>query len=40
MYPKLKAWRNAANLKKSEMSKKYWQTIGSDNWAFVTQARG
>lgn len=42
MYPKLKAWAQRRHPKKSGkwVSSKYWQTIGSDNWAFATSQEG
>ncbi len=42
MYPKLKAWAQRRHPKKSGkwVSSKYWQTIGSDNWAFATRQEG
>jgi RNA-directed DNA polymerase len=42
MYPKLKAWAQHRHPKKSGgwVSKKYWQTIGGDNWVFATRHEG
>jgi len=42
MYPKLKAWSKRRHPRKSGewVSKKYWQTIGGDNWAFATRQEG
>ena len=42
MYPKLKAWAQHRQQKKSGgwVSKKYWQTIGGDNWVFATRQEG
>ncbi len=42
MYPKLKAWAQRRHPKKSGkwVSKKYWQTIGGDNWVFATRQEG
>ncbi|MHC5827442.1 MAG: HNH endonuclease, partial [Nostoc sp.] len=42
MYPKLKAWAQHRHPKKSGgwVSKKYWQTIGGDNWVFATRQEG
>ena len=42
MYPKLKAWAERRHPNKSGkwVSKKYWQTIGGDNWAFATRQEG
>lgn len=42
MYPKLKAWAQRRHPDKSGkwVSKKYWQTIGGDNWAFATRLEG
>ncbi|WP_442944239.1 group II intron reverse transcriptase/maturase [Nostoc sp.] len=42
MYPKLKAWAKHRHPKKSGgwVSKKYWQTIGGDNWVFATRYEG
>ncbi|WP_335087774.1 group II intron reverse transcriptase/maturase [Nostoc sp.] len=42
MYPKLKAWAKRRHPNKSGewVSKKYWQTIGGDNWAFATKQEG
>ncbi len=42
MYPKLKAWAQHRHPKKSGgwVTKKYWQTIGGDNWVFATRQEG
>ena len=42
MYPKLKAWAERRHPNKSGgwVAKKYWQTIGGDNWAFATRQEG
>ncbi|MEA5628370.1 group II intron reverse transcriptase/maturase [Nostoc sp. UHCC 0251] len=42
MYPKLKAWAKRRHPNKSWkwMSKKYWQTVGGDNWVFATKQEG
>ncbi len=42
MYQKLKAWaeRRHPNKSKGEVAKKYWQTIGGNNWAFATRQEG
>lgn len=42
MYQKLKAWAERRHPKKSKgwVAKKYWQTIGGDNWAFATRQEG
>ncbi|MEH2055617.1 MAG: group II intron maturase-specific domain-containing protein [Nostoc sp.] len=42
MYPKLKAWAKRRHPNKSGewVSKKYWQTIGGDNWVFATKQEG
>ncbi|WDD30681.1 group II intron reverse transcriptase/maturase [Nostoc sp. UHCC 0926] len=42
IYPKLKAWAQRRHPNKSGVwvSNKYWQTIGGDNWAFVTRQKG
>ena len=42
MYPKLKAWAKRRHPKKSGkwVAKKYWQTIGGDNWVFATRQEG
>jgi RNA-directed DNA polymerase len=42
MYPKLKAWaqRRHPNKSRGWVSKKYWQTINGDNWAFATRQEG
>jgi len=42
MYPKLKAWAQRRHPRKSGkwMSKKYWRTIGGDNWVFSTPQEG
>ena len=42
IYPKLKAWAQHRHPKKSGgwVSKKYWQTIGDDNWVFATKQEG
>lgn len=42
MYPKLKAWGKRRHPKKSGewVSKKYWHSIGGDNWAFATSPEG
>ncbi|WP_375510054.1 group II intron reverse transcriptase/maturase [uncultured Nostoc sp.] len=42
MYSKLKAWAQHRHPKKSRgwVSKKYWQTIGDDNWVFATRQEG
>ncbi|BAZ21453.1 RNA-directed DNA polymerase [Kalymmatonema gypsitolerans NIES-4073] len=42
MYPKLKAWAKRRHPKKSGewVSKKYWHTIGGDNWVFSTSPEG
>lgn len=42
MYLKLKAWAKHRHPKKSGgwVSKKYWQTIGGDNWVFATRHEG
>jgi RNA-directed DNA polymerase len=42
MYLKLKAWAQHRHPKKSRgwVSKKYWQTIGNDNWVFATRQEG
>lgn len=39
MYPKLKSWakRRHPNKSKKWVAKKYWQTIGGDNWVFATK---
>ena len=41
-YLKLKAWAQHRHPKKSGgwVSKKYWQTIGDDNWVFATRQEG
>ncbi|MDB9370394.1 group II intron reverse transcriptase/maturase [Nodularia spumigena CS-586/05] len=42
MYSKLRAWAKHRHPKKSGgwVSKKYWQTIGDDNWVFATRHEG
>ncbi|MEH2228292.1 MAG: group II intron reverse transcriptase/maturase [Nostoc sp.] len=42
MYLKLKAWAKHRHPKKSGgwVSKKYWQTIGGNNWVFATRHEG
>jgi len=42
MYPKLRAWAKHRHPKKSGrwVSKKYWQTIGGNNWVFATKHEG
>lgn len=42
MYPKLKAWANHRHPNQSAewVSKKYWQSIGGDNWVFATNQKG
>ena len=42
MYLKLKAWAQHRHPKKNGawVSKKYWQTIGDDNWVFATRHEG
>jgi len=42
MYLKLRAWAKHRHPKKSGrwVSKKYWQTIGGDNWVFATSHEG
>lgn len=42
MYQKLKAWaeRRHSNMSKGEVTNKYWQTIGGNNWAFATRQEG
>ncbi|MEH2162593.1 MAG: hypothetical protein V7K38_16490 [Nostoc sp.] len=42
MYLKLKAWVKHCHPKKSGgwVSKKYWKTIGGDNWVFATRHVG
>ncbi|MEH1997804.1 MAG: group II intron reverse transcriptase/maturase [Nostoc sp.] len=42
IYLKLKAWAQHRHPKKSRgwVSKKYWQTIGDDNWVFATSQEG
>jgi RNA-directed DNA polymerase len=39
MYQKLRAWAKRRHRNKTEkwVSKKYWHTIGSNNWAFATK---
>jgi RNA-directed DNA polymerase len=41
-YPKLKRWAKRRHPKKTWewVSKKYWQTIGGDNWTFATPRKG
>ena len=41
-YQKLKRWAKRRHPKKTRewVSKKYWQTIGGDNWAFATKQEG
>ncbi|MBP5977915.1 group II intron reverse transcriptase/maturase [Brasilonema sp. CT11] len=42
MYPKLKAWAQRRHPNKSGewVAKKYWRTIGGDNWVFATPNKG
>jgi RNA-directed DNA polymerase len=42
MYPKLKAWAQRRHSRKTGewVSKKYWHTIGGDNWVFSTPQEG
>ena len=42
MYPKLKAWAQRRHPRKTGVwvSKKYWHTIGGDNWVFATRQKG
>ncbi|MEH2041446.1 group II intron reverse transcriptase/maturase [Nostoc sp.] len=42
LYLKLKAWAQHRHPKKTGgwVSKKYWQTIGGNNWAFATRQEG
>jgi RNA-directed DNA polymerase len=42
MYQKLRAWAKRRHPKKSGewVSKKYWQSIGGDNWVFATRSEG
>lgn len=42
MYKKLKAWGERRHPNKSNgwVSKKYWQTIGGNNWVFATKQEG
>ncbi|MBD2235321.1 group II intron reverse transcriptase/maturase [Aulosira sp. FACHB-113] len=42
MYPKLKAWAQHRHPNKTGkwVSKKYWHTIGGDNWVFSTPQEG
>jgi len=42
MYQKLRAWANRRHPKKKKkwIVKKYWQTIGGDNWVFATGEEG
>ncbi|MUG95258.1 restriction endonuclease [Scytonema sp. UIC 10036] len=42
MYPKLKAWAQRRHPNKSGkwVAKKYWQTIGGNNWVFATPNKG
>lgn len=42
VYPKLKAWAQRRHPNKSGewVSKKYWRTIGGDNWVFATPNDG
>ena len=42
MYPKLKRWaeRRHPNKSGSWVTKKYWQTIGGNNWKFATRQEG
>ncbi len=42
MYLKLKSWaeRRHPNKSGSWVAKKYWQTIGGNNWAFATRQKG
>jgi RNA-directed DNA polymerase len=41
-YQKLKAWAKRRHPKKSRewVSKRYWQSIGGDNWVFATKKEG
>ncbi|MEI2579561.1 group II intron maturase-specific domain-containing protein [Scytonema sp. PRP1] len=42
MYPKLRAWAQRRHPNKSGywVSKKYWHTVGNDNWVFATPNKG
>jgi RNA-directed DNA polymerase len=42
MYLKLRAWAKRRHNKKNGkwLAKKYWQTIGGDNWVFATRQEG
>jgi len=42
MYQKLRAWAKHRHPKKNGewVSKKYWQTLGGDNWVFATRKEG
>ncbi|MFL9817400.1 group II intron reverse transcriptase/maturase [Scytonema millei] len=42
MYPKLRAWAKRRHPNKSGkwVAKKYWRTIGGDNWVFATTYKG
>ena len=42
MYSKLRAWsiRRHPNKSNGEVAKKYWQTIGGNNWVFATRQEG
>jgi RNA-directed DNA polymerase len=42
VYQKLRAWAKHRHLKKSHdwVSKRYWQSVGGDNWVFASNSEG
>ena len=40
MYQKLQAWANRRHSSNKYATRKYWQTIGDDNWVFATRNEG
>jgi RNA-directed DNA polymerase len=40
MYQKLRAWANRRHSSNKYAARKYWQTIGGNNWVFATRKEG
>jgi RNA-directed DNA polymerase len=40
MYQKLRAWANRRHRSNKYAARKYWQTIGDNNWVFATRKEG